>query len=206
MQDLSPPRQRRSQDTLDAISNATRELLRTRSFSELTIQDIVSAANSSAGSFYARFKGKRALLHFLHEEVAENSLNEMRNFVDAADSGPLTPAEVAELLVPGMAQFHAENRGILRATLVESLDDPLFGERAARLVRSAAEIIADHTTRTAKRKDRHVSNVQYALGSVVAILDQTLFSDKKTTRRVSNTGVARLQRIFVASLGSDGEA
>ena len=73
MSDLSPPLQRRSQATLDAISNATRQLLRTRSFTELTIQNIVTKAKSSAGAFYTRFKGKRALLHFLHEELARGT-------------------------------------------------------------------------------------------------------------------------------------
>jgi len=53
-------------------------LLRTRSFTELTIQDIVKEANSAAGSFYARFKGKRALLHFLHQELAEAWLKQIR--------------------------------------------------------------------------------------------------------------------------------
>lgn len=206
MQPVSPPLQRRSQDTLDAISTATKELLRTRSFSELTIQDIVSAANSSAGSFYARFKGKRALLHYLHEELAETSVNDMRASIDAAEFKALTPVEVAEQLVPALIRFHAENRGILRATLVESLDDPIFIERAAMLVRSIAELIAEHTTRTAKRKDRHVVNIQRAMGAVIAILDQTLFFEKGSTGRVSNSEIARLQRVFVASLGPDRDA
>lgn len=205
MQDLTPPLQRRSRDTLDAISNATKELLRTRSFRELTIQEIVGAANSSAGSFYARFKGKRALLHFLHEELAETSLNDMRDFIDAAEFKAVTPAELAELLVPDLVRFHAENRGILRAALVESLDDPMFVERAARLVHATAQIVAEHTTRTASRKDRHVANVQKAMGAVIAILDQSLFFDKRSTHRVSSTEVARLKRIFLASLDSGGE-
>ena len=206
MENLSPPRQQRSQDTLDAIANATKELLRTRTFSELTVQEIVNAANSSAGSFYARFKGKTALLHYLHEELAKTSLIDMREFIDAAEFKAVTPAELAEVLVPDLVRFHTENRGILRATLLESLDDPLFVERAARLVRSTAEIIAEHTTRTAKRKDRHVTNVQQAIGAVVAILDQSLFFDKSSTRRISHTEVARLKRIFVASLDTGGEA
>ena len=205
MQDLSPPLQRRSQDTLDAISSATKELLRTRSFRELTIQDIVRAANSSAGSFYARFKGKRALLHFLHQELAETSVRDLHAFIDAAEFKAVTPAELAELLVPDLVRFHAENRGVLRATMVESLDDPLFVERSIGLVRAIAELIAEHTTRTAKRKDRHVFNVQQAIGAVLAILDQGLFMEKRSTRPAPPSEVARLQRIFLASLAADGK-
>ena len=76
MKDLSPPLQRRSQRhprcDLEGNERAASDAI---TFTELTIQDIVrTQANSSAGSFYARFKGKRALLHFLHEELAESSL------------------------------------------------------------------------------------------------------------------------------------
>ncbi len=206
MKDLSPPRQRRSQDTLDAISKATKELLRTHTFSELTVQDIVRAADSSAGSFYARFKGKRALLHYLHDELAESSVDDMRDFIDTAEFKAVTPTELAEQLVPELVRFHVEHRGILRATMIESLDDPLFVERAVKLVRAIAELVAEHTTRTAKRKDRHVTNVQQALGAVIAILDQSLFFDKSDTPSVSGAEVARLQRIFVASLGVGAES
>ena len=206
MENLSPPLQRRSKDTLDAISNATKKLLRTRSFTELTIQDIVKKAGSSAGSFYARFKGKRALLHYLHEEMAKSSLEQLRPPSGAPKPEPVPPAEIAALLIPGIVQGHTENRGILRATLVESLDDPLFVERAMKLFGSISEIVAEHIARTAQRKDRHVANVGLALGAVIAILDQSLFYDKSSTRRVPNAEVARLQRIFVASLKADTDS
>ena len=105
MQTLSPPLQRRSQDTLDAISAATKKLLRTRSFTELTIQDIVKEANSSAGSFYARFKNKRALLHYLHEELATDSVERLHAFIETAEFKAVTPVELAELIVPDMVRF-----------------------------------------------------------------------------------------------------
>lgn len=205
MENLSPPLQRRSKETLDAISNATKELLRTRSFTELTIQDIVKEAGSSAGSFYARFKGKRALLHYLHEELAVSWIKQMREAVAASELHDVSPAELAEMLVPELVNSHTENRGILRATLVESLDDPRFIGRAASLIQSISEIIAERTARTAKRKDRHVANVAQAMATVVAVLDQNLFYDKSSTRRVPKAEVTRLQRIFVASLSSNDD-
>jgi len=202
MTDLSPPRQRRSQETLDAISRATKELLRTRSFSELKIQEIVSEANSSAGSFYGRFKGKRALLHYLHDQMAADSLKQIREGIEVAEFQAVTPEELARLLVPELIKFHTENRGVLRATLIESLQDPLFIVRAAHLIHSVAKAVAEHTTRTASRRDRHVENVMKAIGAVIAILDQELFYDKRSTRQVSRSEAARLERIFLASLGT----
>ncbi|GEM_PF-5434239 len=203
MEDVSPPRQQRSKETLGAIASATRRLLLTQSFSELTIQSIVSEANSSAGSFYARFKGKRALLHYLHEDFAQTSLEEMQAFVVAEKIDTVTVEHLAELLIPELVRSHVENRGILRAALIESLDDPVFTERAAKFVASIAELIADHTVRTASRRDRHVSNVARTLLAIIAILDQTLFFAKSSPPRISSSEIARLRRIFVASLCPD---
>jgi len=201
---LNPPRQRRSQDTLDAISSATRTLLRTRSFRVLTIQDIVKAANSSAGSFYARFKGKRALLHYLHEEMAVKAVADMQAFIDAAVYREIALTELAGMLIPNLVRFHTANRGVLRAMLVEALEDPVFIQRAGRMVRSLAELIAAHTQPTRRSRDQHVADVEQAFGSVIAILDQSLFYQKRSPRQVSEEEIARLQRIFLASLGVEG--
>lgn len=66
---LNPPVQRRSAETLRRIVQATRELLANREFDDITVDEIVSRAGSSKGSFYHRFPDKRALLiHLLQEE------------------------------------------------------------------------------------------------------------------------------------------
>lgn len=181
-------------------------MLRTRSFTELTIQDIVSEANSSAGSFYGRFKWKRTLLHFLHEEPAATWLRQIREFIAASQIETVTPAELAESFIPEIVRAHAENRGILRAALIESLDDPRFIARAAGLLRSIAVCVAEHTTRTAKSEDLHVANIERSLRWVIAILDQGLFLEKSRPRRLSDAEAARLRRMFVASLSPDGAA
>ena len=202
---LNPPLQQRSQDTLDAISRATRKLLKSRSFRDLTIADIVKEAGSSAGSFYARFKGKQDLLHYLHEEQAASSIQQLEAYISTSGDKLVTPVELAEGLVPDMVRSHIENRGIIRATLVESLDDPGFGRRAMKLVRTIATMIASQTTLTAKTKEEHAINIQRAMGSVIAILDQNLFYDKTSLRSVPEEEVARLVRIFQASLDVSGK-
>ena len=64
---VNPPKQRRSQETLDNLLQASRELLETTVFEELTIQQIASRAGCSVGNFYARFKNKDAILPCLLE-------------------------------------------------------------------------------------------------------------------------------------------
>ena len=62
-----PPRQQRSQQTLDRILDATERLLLEREFDRLSIQEIVSASRTSVGSFYKRFRDKQALLSGLYD-------------------------------------------------------------------------------------------------------------------------------------------
>ena len=63
----SPPSQARSRETVDRFALAAEALLRTRSFEEIGIQDIVRHAGRPTGSFYARFASKEALLPLLYQ-------------------------------------------------------------------------------------------------------------------------------------------
>jgi AcrR family transcriptional regulator len=57
-----PPKQRRSQESLERILDAAESLIRERGFEQMTIGDVVRRSDSSVGSLYARFKDKLALL------------------------------------------------------------------------------------------------------------------------------------------------
>lgn len=61
------PSQARGQETLARIVAATQRLLRTHRFEDITISQIVAEADTSTGSFYARFGSKDALLPYLYE-------------------------------------------------------------------------------------------------------------------------------------------
>jgi AcrR family transcriptional regulator len=63
----TPPSQARAQQTLHRIVAAAERLLQNQSFEELTIADLVREAQTTTGSFYARFASKEALLPYLYE-------------------------------------------------------------------------------------------------------------------------------------------
>ncbi|MFN0182093.1 MAG: TetR/AcrR family transcriptional regulator [Gemmatimonadales bacterium] len=65
----TPARQARSQVTSDAIVEAGLALLRERDFATLSVAEVAERAGVSIGGFYARFRGKEALLHALADEV-----------------------------------------------------------------------------------------------------------------------------------------
>lgn len=63
---VRPPRQQRSQHTLDRVLDATERLLLDRGFERLSVHEIVGAARTSVGAFYKRFRDKQALLSGLY--------------------------------------------------------------------------------------------------------------------------------------------
>jgi AcrR family transcriptional regulator len=64
---VRPPVQARSRRTLARILDASLTLLDERGWDGVTVQDVVSRAGTSVGSFYARFSGKEDLLAYVEE-------------------------------------------------------------------------------------------------------------------------------------------
>lgn len=63
---LRQPLQERSRRTLERLLAATERLLRSRRFEDVGVGEIVRAARTSVGAFYARFRDKQALLPELY--------------------------------------------------------------------------------------------------------------------------------------------
>ncbi len=55
--------QSRSRSTEKALARAARELLDDKGFEQTRVDEVAQRAGTSVGGFYARFKGKSALLH-----------------------------------------------------------------------------------------------------------------------------------------------
>jgi AcrR family transcriptional regulator len=107
--------QRRGQETQERFAAAAAELLRAKTFEEISIQDIVRRAKRPIGSFYARFGGKEALLPFLYQRYHEDleSLFE-RGFGRAAREGLDFEASV-QRVVHFFVDAYMERRGLIRA-------------------------------------------------------------------------------------------
>lgn len=89
------PSQARAKRTLDQIVAAAERLLRSRSFEELTVADLVREAGTTTGSFYARFASKEALLPYLYE------IYDARG---AEAIGRSMPPQILEMSFPDMIQ------------------------------------------------------------------------------------------------------
>lgn len=93
---LNPPKQSRSRRTLERIIQAALEILEVDGSSALTVQAVVERANSSVGSFYARFSGKEDLLDYLAERVWHQTLDRWNNALSSRDWSRIDLQHIAE--------------------------------------------------------------------------------------------------------------
>lgn len=93
---LNSPKQARSRRTLERIIQAALEILEVDGSSALTVQAVVERANSSVGSFYARFSGKEDLLDYLAERVWHQTLDRWNDALSSRDWSRIDLQHIAE--------------------------------------------------------------------------------------------------------------
>ncbi|AWZ01962.1 HTH-type transcriptional regulator EthR [Rhodobiaceae bacterium] len=206
---VSPPLQKRSRATLEALLSATEQLLAEKSFADVTVGNIVREAKSSSGSFYARFPDKNALLHALHERFAQRSIQATRDQVAARGGVKMPLDQLCRQMIEGLVEGHLKNRGVLRAALMESLVDPRFAQRALGLVRAISAQAATLIDVPPARGEHMANEVELAVLTIISILDQDLFFglgpgfDKNSHHKKSKQELDRLCRIFLASISRE---
>lgn len=132
---LRRPQQARSRDTLHRIVRATRELLQSKTFDDISVTEITRKARSSVGSFYSRFPDKAALLDYLDEQYAHEVIAEGARLSDPNRFVGADLAQRVRLVVTFMLELHVRQPGLLRTLIVEARRKPggRFGERTRRM-------------------------------------------------------------------------
>lgn len=111
----APPAQARSRQTTDRFARAAEELLATRPFEEVTVQDIVRRAGRPIGSFYARFASKEALLPFLYQRYHDGLEPLFRRRLARVAWASLDLAGTVAALVDVILATYVERLWLLRA-------------------------------------------------------------------------------------------
>ncbi len=108
---LTPPKQARSQRTLDRILNAAAEIVREEGVDRLTVAKVVRRARSSVGSFYARFGGREDLLRLLRERAAGEARHRWKELVEECRGEGMSLESVVRKLVKGRVRGEEEEIG-----------------------------------------------------------------------------------------------
>lgn len=127
------PRQRRSRATFERILKAARDLMAEGGIEAVTVQDVIGRAGAGAGSFYARFDGREALIRYLHEEEWGEGERWWAEYLESGrwQGWPLSSlvGEVTRVLV----RTHFAREPVLRALWTRAVSRPADGimERTA---------------------------------------------------------------------------
>jgi AcrR family transcriptional regulator len=122
---VAPPRQQRSRETYERILDAADRLLAEQSFDALRIEDLLAAARVSAGSFYARFEGKDAILAALYHRYQAELVESLRRPAPSAPPGAGLE-DRARVFIRARIRRYRARKGTLRAV---ALDLRLHPER-----------------------------------------------------------------------------
>ena len=206
---ISPPLQERSRKTLDALLRAAEAQLLEKSFSDVSVTNIVNEAGSSSGSFYARFPDKSALLHALHQRFVDRSVAQTEQMVSDIGDEKLSLDEFAAGFVDSLVESHLAHRGVIRAVLIESIKDATFAERASQLVTTVSKLVAPVVDLPHLTLRRVSTEVGVGVLTLLAVLDQGLFfgsvlsTVQGQSGRPSKKELERLRRVFLASMKLD---
>ena len=114
---LNPPKQSRSRRTLERIVQAALKILEEQGHKALTVQAVVDRADSSVGSFYARFSGKEDLLDYLGERLWDEALERWDGAIRSRNWSEIDLQHIAESSVGLLVDI-----GVSRAVYLRALD------------------------------------------------------------------------------------
>jgi AcrR family transcriptional regulator len=136
---VRPPRQARSQETLDRLLDAAEALVAEKGFGDATVAEIARRAGSSVGSFYARFPDKESLLFALYDRYFEQATATADAALDPGRWARAGVADVVRSVVPFLVRIYRERAGLIRAFVQRNHADDGFRARQERLSHYVSE-------------------------------------------------------------------
>lgn len=118
-----PPKQRRSQESLERILDAAETLIRERGFDDMTIADVVQRAGSSVGSLYGRFQDKLALLRAVQTRYHARVENAIAAEFDGDSPRDECLEEAARRIVRVLCDYLLHEAELYRAFVLEAVFD-----------------------------------------------------------------------------------
>src|SRR5262245_4150965 len=182
------PAQQRGRDTAERFAAATEDLLRTRSFEEISIRDIVRRARRPIGSFYARFASKEALLPFLYQRYHEGLEPLFASRVARVDWESLDPEPAFAAMVDLLIGQYIERPGLIRALALfarsrpEALPDDLV-ERRRNVFDHSVRVRIRHRAVIAHRDPE--AAIRFAVYVVCAIAREKLLFGEAPHSRIT---------------------
>lgn len=202
---VNPPKQSRSRRTLERIVRASMEILEEEGPDGLTVKAIVRRADSSVGSFYARFEGKEDLLEYLGERVWTEAAERWDRRLTERDWSGLELAGLVEGAVALLAEASRSRASYLRALNRASSAGDAFSAFRSHVLGGIASLLLER-----KEEMRHPEPelaVDVGLRAVVGLLDGAEGGGWRPPRpTVLSREASRLLRSYLTPGQESGEA
>lgn len=127
---VRPPKQRRSQESLERVLVAAMKLLEENGFEAFTIQDVSQRADVSVGAIYARFGSRENLLRAVHQHAME-SMRAAGETVWSADGPGRDARSVIASAVSRVADVFRGNERLLSAFMHLGAVDDVIARRGS---------------------------------------------------------------------------
>ncbi len=125
---LKNPEDRRARRSRKLLKESLLELMKRKSFSDISVRDVTDAADMNRATFYLHYSGTLELLHSVEEDLLE----ELQELVDAHMQETVAVGSVAPVFEP-VLDFTIENREIC-TVLFPSSEASGFFQSIQRLV------------------------------------------------------------------------
>lgn len=202
-----PPRQERSRVTVERIVRATQELLTERGSDTVTVQQIVARADSSVGSFYARFYDRDAAVRYAEQRFWDDIESRWDAYLDAARWNEKSAVEIVARLIRDLVRVMMADRARLRAFLVQALAHPESGlaDRTVALDRRIARGVADllRATDATIAEARPAWMLETGFACVLGAIRDAVMLGENAPEADSRLALS-LVRMYGSSLGLDG--
>jgi AcrR family transcriptional regulator len=127
---VRPPKQKRSQESLKRVLEASTSLLEETGFDGFTIQDVSQRADVSVGAIYARFGSKESLLRAVHRHAME-AISAQHDVVASLDGPSKNAREAVTAAVQRVADIFHGNEDLLRAFMHVGAIDEVIARRGS---------------------------------------------------------------------------
>ena len=121
------PKQGRSRQSFERIIEATIDLLRERSYDQITLAEICQLAGVSTGALYGRVTGKDELLRAVQVRFFERLDQAFTDEAQRISAQARGLAQVVPAVVAGLGNLLKENASVLRSFMLRGAVDEVIG-------------------------------------------------------------------------------
>ncbi len=114
-------RQSRARDTIDAILQASSQILAKDGLVRLTTNHIATIAGVSVGSLYQYFPSKDAVVHALIEREFNRTVELVVDCIESIDPQKVSLDEAIRMIVDSVLNEHVRRRSVYRELLLGAL-------------------------------------------------------------------------------------